>query len=181
MSNSPASNVTLTALETEKREDPKTKTCTGRGTAKPLTEYSKGENGNLKEDGRWQYFLRITRNRLTRIHEPSTGEEAQFFVRCPGTTNRHRRGAGRSTYLVSDGQRFTSINYSPKLPTKIQTTAERGYLEEALICFRNKAFRAAVVMCWNLAFDHLCEFVLKEPAGSLILTRNCQNPLLKPT
>ncbi len=51
-----------------------------------------------------------------------------------------------------------------ELPTKIQTTAERGYLEEALICFRNKAFRAAVVMCWNLAFDHLCEFVLKEPA-----------------
>ena len=131
MSNSPASNVTRTALGTEKREDPKTKTCTGRGTAKPLTEYSKGRrkrikckapgvrtenflyarNGNLKEDGRWQYFYDY-QNRLTRIHEPSTGEEAQFLYDARG-----RRivtvVAGRSTYLVSDGQRFTSINYSP--------------------------------------------------------------------
>ena len=126
MSNSPASNVTLTALGTEKREDPKTKTCTGRGTAKPLTEYSKGRrkrikckapgvrtenflyarNGNLKEDGRWQYFDDY-QNRLTRIHEPSTGEEGPILVRCPGTTNRHRRGGpvdlscfGRATVYV---------------------------------------------------------------------------------
>src|SRR5260221_4810692 len=144
---------------------PKRNACTGRGTAKPLTEYSKGRrkrikckgpgvrtenllydrNGNLKEDGRWQYFYDYQK-RLTRIHEPSTGEEAQFLFDARG-----RRivtvVAGRSTYLVSDGQRFTSINYLPNSRPKIQTTAERGYLEEALICFRNKAFRAAVVMC----------------------------------
>ena len=66
--------------------------------------------------------------------------------------------------MVNVRQQFTSINFLTELPAKIQISAERCYLEEALICFRNKAFRAAVVMCWNLAFDHLCEFVLKDPS-----------------
>src|SRR5262249_39774384 len=29
------------------------------------------------------------------------------------------------------------------------------YLQEALTCFRNRAFRAAVVMTWNVTYDHL--------------------------
>jgi hypothetical protein len=52
------------------------------------------------------------------------------------------------------------------LPAKIPALAERDYLDEALRCFRAQAFRASVVMCWNLAFDHLCEHVLAE-AGRL--------------
>jgi hypothetical protein len=48
------------------------------------------------------------------------------------------------------------------LPTKIPNLAERDFLKEALICFRNKAFRAAIVMTWNLAYDHLCEYVLQR-------------------
>lgn len=49
-----------------------------------------------------------------------------------------------------------------ELPSRIPNLAEKTYLEEALICFRHKAFRAAVVMCWNVTFDHLCEFVLSK-------------------
>ena len=37
------------------------------------------------------------------------------------------------------------------------------YLQETLICFRNKAFRAATVMAWNLAYDHLCRYILDDP------------------
>jgi hypothetical protein len=48
------------------------------------------------------------------------------------------------------------------LPEKISDLAERTYLDEALICFRHKAFRAAVVMTWNLAYHHLCDYVLKN-------------------
>ena len=33
------------------------------------------------------------------------------------------------------------------------------FLEETLICFKNAAFRAAVVMAWNLAYDHLCVWI----------------------
>jgi hypothetical protein len=49
-----------------------------------------------------------------------------------------------------------------ELPSQIPNLAEKAYLNEALICFRYGAFRAAVVMCWNLAFDHLCQFVLTD-------------------
>lgn len=48
------------------------------------------------------------------------------------------------------------------LPSLVPDLVERTYLDEALICFRNKAFRAAIIMCWNLAYNHLCEFVLTK-------------------
>lgn len=48
------------------------------------------------------------------------------------------------------------------LPQKIPDLAERTYLNEALICYEHGAFRAAVVMTWNLAYHHLCDFVLKK-------------------
>lgn len=48
------------------------------------------------------------------------------------------------------------------LPEKIPDLAERTYLDEALICYRHGAFRAAVVMTWNLTYHHLCDYVLKN-------------------
>lgn len=47
-----------------------------------------------------------------------------------------------------------------ELPSKLHDHAERTYLDEALVCFRNNAFRAAIVMTWNVAYDHLCQHVL---------------------
>jgi hypothetical protein len=48
------------------------------------------------------------------------------------------------------------------LPGKIPDDAERVFLEEALTCFRNSAFRAAIVMTWNLTYFHMCQYVLKH-------------------
>jgi hypothetical protein len=47
-----------------------------------------------------------------------------------------------------------------ELPDRLPDLTERTYLDEALACFNAGAFRASIVMCWNLAYDHLCEFVL---------------------
>lgn len=49
-----------------------------------------------------------------------------------------------------------------ELPNRVPNVAEREFLKEALICYRHGAFRAAIVMSWNLAFDHLLHFVLKH-------------------
>jgi hypothetical protein len=49
-----------------------------------------------------------------------------------------------------------------ELPARVPNLAERTYLDEALACFNAGAFRASIVMCWNLAYDHLCEFVLTK-------------------
>lgn len=48
------------------------------------------------------------------------------------------------------------------LPARLSISAEQEYLSEALICFRNKAFRAAVIMAWNVAYDHLLTYVVAE-------------------
>ena len=42
-----------------------------------------------------------------------------------------------------------------ELPGRITDVACREYLEEALICFRSGAFRAAVIMTWNVTYGHL--------------------------
>ena len=49
-----------------------------------------------------------------------------------------------------------------KLPEKIPDLTERTYLNEALDCYTARAFRAAIVMTWNLAYYHLCDFILKK-------------------
>ena len=48
------------------------------------------------------------------------------------------------------------------LPAKIPIAEEKTFLEETLTCYESGANRAAIVMCWNLAFSHLCNFILKD-------------------
>jgi hypothetical protein len=44
----------------------------------------------------------------------------------------------------------------------VNSHAEKEFLEEALCCFRNSAFRAAIVMTWNLSFFHFSEWIFKN-------------------
>ncbi len=63
------------------------------------------------------------------------------------------------------GQRKITVQVTKMLmdlPAKVPDVDEREFLDEALICYRNGAFRAAIVMTWNLAFDHLLNFILKH-------------------
>ena len=43
---------------------------------------------------------------------------------------------------------------------KITDAACREYLEEALVCFRHAAFRASIVMTWNVTYAHLVTIVV---------------------
>jgi len=61
------------------------------------------------------------------------------------------------------GQRLATVQADKlllELPSKIPDLAERTFLDEAIRCFRCKAFRATIVMTWNLAYDHLCAYLL---------------------
>jgi hypothetical protein len=53
-----------------------------------------------------------------------------------------------------------------ELPDKVPGVAEKAFLQEAMKCYRVEAYRACIVMTWNLAFDHLRGWVLKD-AGRL--------------
>jgi len=79
------------------------------------------------------------------------------------------------------GQRDSTIHVDKlltTLPAKLAKPDERTYLEETLICFRNKAFRAAVVMAWNLAYDHLCHWILADK--DRLADFNARSPLRYP-
>lgn len=81
---------------------------------------------------------------------------------------------GRGLYLpkhVKDsfeqryGQRESTVQVTKllaELPQQVPDLPQRTFLDEALTCFRHRAFRAAMVMAWNLAYHHLCSFVLNN-------------------
>jgi hypothetical protein len=48
------------------------------------------------------------------------------------------------------------------LPGQISDEGERVFLVEALVCYRHGAFRAAIVMAWNLAYDHILRWLLAD-------------------
>jgi hypothetical protein len=48
------------------------------------------------------------------------------------------------------------------LPNAVPDLVERTFLDETLVCFKHGAFRAAIVMAWNLAYHHLCDHVLRK-------------------
>jgi hypothetical protein len=48
------------------------------------------------------------------------------------------------------------------LPAKVPDLAERAFLSEALSCYRVKAYRATIIMAWNLAYDHLVQWILAD-------------------
>lgn len=50
------------------------------------------------------------------------------------------------------------------LPALVPDLAERAFLAEAISCYSVKAFRASIVMTWNLAFDHLLNWIVVSPA-----------------
>jgi hypothetical protein len=62
------------------------------------------------------------------------------------------------------------------LPAQIPNLAERTYLEEAYICYKHAAFRAAIVMTWNLAYHHLCDFILKQKLAAFNARWPISNP-----
>lgn len=63
------------------------------------------------------------------------------------------------------GQRLATLELHKllkDLPNKLPAGAEKTYLEEAIKCLQISAYRAAVVMAWNLTYDHLCHWVLNH-------------------
>lgn len=63
------------------------------------------------------------------------------------------------------GRREATVHVDDLLTSllpRVGNADQRTYLEETLTCFRHNAFRASVVMAWNLAYDHLCNVVLAK-------------------
>jgi hypothetical protein len=69
------------------------------------------------------------------------------------------------------------------LPGKIPDLAEKTFLDEALKCYRVEAYRACIVMVWNLAYNHLLNWILRDPSrlalfNANIIKRNSKKAIL---
>ena len=62
------------------------------------------------------------------------------------------------------------------LPAQIPDLHERTYLDEALACYGAGAFRGAVTMAWNLAYHHLCQFILTNKLAEFNARWPISNP-----
>jgi hypothetical protein len=50
------------------------------------------------------------------------------------------------------------------LPRRVSDGSERHFLTEAIKCYRIEAYRATIVMVWNLAYGHLLYWLLADAA-----------------
>jgi hypothetical protein len=70
------------------------------------------------------------------------------------------------------------------LPGRVPDLAEQNFLFEAIKCYRIEAYRACVVMCWNLAYAHLLHWVLNDRQrladfNAAIIRRYPKKPAIK--
>lgn len=47
-----------------------------------------------------------------------------------------------------------------KLEAHVTDPHQKTFLEETIMCFSHGAYRAAIVMAWNLAYHHACAYIL---------------------
>lgn len=65
------------------------------------------------------------------------------------------------------GEHETTIAVSKllkELPGKVASEAERIFLKEAISCYHHKNFRAAIIMAWNLTYDHMARWIIADRA-----------------
>ena len=48
------------------------------------------------------------------------------------------------------------------LSGKVSDEAERIFLTEAISCYHHRNFRAAIIMAWNLTYDHLLRWIVAD-------------------
>jgi hypothetical protein len=95
--------------------------------------------------------------RMTAVSPPDLARERSGFklMRNVRTQLDARYGVHDSVVQVS--------KLLANLPGKVSDVAKRNFLTEAIKCYRHEAYRACIVMTWNLAFDHLLRWILKHP------------------
>jgi hypothetical protein len=100
-----------------------------------------------------QYLDRLAKKKPPQLVRVGTGYKLAGTVRRSFDT---KLGGNPSVVAVS--------KLLTDLPSKVPSVAERDFLVEALNCYKVKAYRAAIVMAWNLAYDHLMEWLLADQA-----------------
>jgi hypothetical protein len=117
----------------------------------------------------------VARVYMARHAERGRGKRPKFVRDAAGyKLERSRRSEIEQQLLpVGPGRVETSQTLRELLP-QVRIETERNFLQEAIDCYEVGAYRAAIVMGWLLALDHLFEFVLRHKLAefNLALAKN---------
>jgi hypothetical protein len=92
------------------------------------------------------------------------------LIKSRGKYKLHRRDMTELDGLYASHPTTIAVSkLLTELPEKVPDLTERSFLEEAINCYRVRAFRAAIVMTWNLAYDHLVRWLFADPARIVAL------------
>lgn len=129
----------------------------------------------LHEHGTKEFFTaKDIAGCYSKLHISPPADITSFLRSLEGRDPKHvlRTSAGfRLERTIHDrltekyGKREATIHVEKlltNLPNRVPNLKEQDYLQETLKCLRAGAFRAAVVMAWNLAYDHVCEWILAD-------------------
>ena len=61
-----------------------------------------------------------------------------------------------------DTNKIDEVEKFDLLRAKIKNPSENDFFNEAIKCFKVGAFRASIIMMWNLTMDHLFEYVISN-------------------
>jgi hypothetical protein len=110
----------------------------------------------------------------------------------------HRLSTERPARLLKDGQgyrlsaavreqigKFVGPNYNAavnalltSLLPLVTNSAQQTFLDETIACCNGKAYRAAIVMGWNLAYSHLCDRIFDAHLATFNANRTKAHPKL---
>jgi hypothetical protein len=77
----------------------------------------------------------------------------------------YMEGSLRDTYEKDYGEHEITLNVRhlvKDLVNLLPELGEKDIFQEALKCLKHDAGRAAIIMVWNIAFYHLCRYILKH-------------------
>ena len=100
---------------------------------------------------------------LSRSVEALTEKQPPDLLKQGGAYRLHAKQ--RQAFDAQYGQTDSVLDIEQTLavlPGRLKSESERLYLEETLICYKHRAFRAAIVMSWNLAYDHVLHWILAD-------------------
>lgn len=105
----------------------------------------------------------------------SKGNYPPKFIRIGDYYQLHRRTREQiDKQIIKKPLRTKAKNDLRQLLTRLNNTEENEFLNEAIMCFEIEAYRASIVMVWNLTLNHLYEFILKYKVDefNLVLASN---------
>ena len=89
----------------------------------------------------------------------SEGRNRAFIRDRKGFRLEGKTRAALSNKFAEEAETVTVRQILSDVVASISDQEQRIFAEEALQCFSVKAFRATIVMTWNLAYDHLCRWI----------------------